>query len=295
MQEKSENKRSLRYGGPPPLDKSSTEWLNQNDSLFDIPSYMATLWGLGQMIQTTPHLDVSREVLCVVMQTIRVILGLILECFRLEKEKRPTIHQWNTSASEACAVKRFPLWMANQHIEGNEKSKEGGQVREIREVDDVFARAKDGVIISGEMWWIVCVRRVYSGGGRVSRTDKKVVAEVPWGRDVDEAGLAPPSHVLDPTFVTWHIGVNPGEAREGAAFTKARNAHLNRDFCTLIMEDLGAAWVALRKDSTSCWRQSSARGSRAPLLACDKVVLTWQESFPPSLKPAQIMFIVRLG
>lgn len=67
--------------------------------------------------------------------------------------------------------------MANQHVERNKKSKEGGEVREIGEVDDVCTSAKDAVV-SGEVWWIVCVRRVFSGHRAVSRTDKKAAAEV---------------------------------------------------------------------------------------------------------------------
>lgn len=140
--------------------------------------------------------------------------------------------------------------MANQHIERNKKSKEGGQVREIGEVDDVFTSAKDAVIVSGEVWWMVCVRRVFSGRGGVSRTDKKAVAEVSWGRDVNEAGRAAPSHVPYPPFVTLHSSVNSGIAREGAASTKAHNPHLNHGVFTAIIEHLGAAWVALWKEST---------------------------------------------
>lgn len=114
-------------------------------------------------------------------------------------------------------------------------------MREIGEVDDVFTSAKDAVIVSGEVWWMVCVRRVFSGRGGVSRTDKKAVAEVSWGRDVNEAGRAAPSHVPYPPFVTLHSSVNSGIAREGAASTKAHNPHLNHGVFTAIIEHLGAA------------------------------------------------------
>lgn len=99
--------------------------------------------------------------------------------------------------------------MANQHVERNEKGKEGGQVREIGEVDDVFTSAKDGVI-SGENCWMVCVR---SGCGLASRTDKKFIAEVSWGCEVNKAELAAPSHVPYPPFVSLHVSVNSGIAR----------------------------------------------------------------------------------
>lgn len=63
--------------------------------------------------------------------------------------------------------------MANQHVERHKKGKEGGQVREIGEVDDVFTSTKDGVVRG----WIICVRRVCGGPGLMGRTDKEVVAE----------------------------------------------------------------------------------------------------------------------
>lgn len=126
--------------------------------------------------------------------------------------------------------------MANQHVERNKKDKEGGQVREIGEVDDVFTSAKDGVIC-GVNWWI---RRVCSGHGLVSWTDKIVVAIVFWGCQVNKAGLAASSHVPYPPFVSCHVSVNSGKLRQGAAFTKAHNPHLNHGVHIAVIDHLGA-------------------------------------------------------
>lgn len=129
--------------------------------------------------------------------------------------------------------------MANQHIERNKKGNKGSQVREKGEVDDVFTSSKDEVVVS-EKWWMVCVRRVFSGHGRVSRADKVVVPEVSWGCQVNKAGRVALNYIPYPPFVLFHVSVNSWISSLSAASTIAHNSNLNHDIIVIINDHLGA-------------------------------------------------------
>lgn len=125
-------------------------------------------------------------------------------------------------------------------------------MRETGEVDDAFTSVKDAVIAGGEIWRIGWVR----SGGRVSRTHKIAVVKVSWGGEVNKAGRVAPSQVPDPILVTLHVGVNPRVAGEGAASPVTHDPHLDHGVHGVIGYHLGAARVALGKESTRWMRCS---------------------------------------